>query len=64
VELSQSTPTKEVHNPLFLLIFLSLLTLVGGLDGRLKSLRILNKIGFEKSKPIGFTLYFPDIKGC
>ena len=37
--------------PLVLLtIFLP--TLVGGLEGRLKHLRTLNKIGFEKSKPL------------
>ena len=30
---------------------LSLLPLVGGLEGRLKCLRTLNRVGFEKSKP-------------
>jgi hypothetical protein len=30
---------------------LSPLPLVSGLEKRLKSLRILNKVGFEKSKP-------------
>jgi hypothetical protein len=44
---SQRTISKQVHNTYFILTFFSL-PLVSGFEGRLKYLRTLNKVGFEK----------------
>lgn len=52
----QGTTFEQVHNTLsFVLLFP--LSLVGGLEGRLKCLRTLDKVGFEKSKPSEGSLY-------
>lgn len=40
---------KKVHNTLFLFNLLCPLLLVGGSEGKLKHLRTLNKVGFEKN---------------
>jgi hypothetical protein len=58
VESLQVTTSKQVHNTLFLLNLLSPLLLVGGLEGRLKWLRTLNKVeGLKKPSKYKFKLY-------
>lgn len=43
---------ETYKNPLFPINLSSPLPLVGGIEGRLKNLRTLNKVGFEKSESI------------
>jgi hypothetical protein len=52
LELLEKTVSKQVHIFLYPINLSFLLPLVGGgLEGRLKHLRTLIKVGFEKSKP-------------
>ena len=50
MESLQRTTSKQVHIPLSYLPSFTLRCLDGGLEGRLKHLRTLIKVGFEKSK--------------
>jgi hypothetical protein len=59
--LSLGTTSKQAHNTLFLFTFFFSLHLVSRLEGRLKYLRTLNKVGFAKSKPTNENLYMLEV---
>jgi hypothetical protein len=55
--ITQRTTSKQVHTPPFPINLSSLLSLVSGLEGRLKHLRTFIKVGFEKPKPTDIPIW-------